>query len=187
MRCHFERTDLGPVIAEDCTVDTAWFHRGKWGPQILGGCAFRHVTLRGNFTGALSIRWWPFTDVTPRHPAPADHPFVSANAAFYRGVDWALDISEAAFSDFELRFSDIPARLIRRDPATQAIVTRNMLLDRRWAKLKLPEPSIAITLETFLRTGIGDTVIVAGKRSRSFEAELATLDLPRSERIAELG
>jgi hypothetical protein len=53
LRCHVDVSDLGPVIAEDCLIDTIWFHRGKWGPQAVSGCALRHVTIMGNITGGL--------------------------------------------------------------------------------------------------------------------------------------
>ena len=44
-----------------------------------------------------------------------------AGQAFYQKIDWALDISRGEFRDLELK--GIPARLVRRDPETQLIVT----------------------------------------------------------------
>jgi hypothetical protein len=185
-RCHFQASDLGPVIAEECDLDTAWFHRGIWGPQKLGGCAFRHVTIRGNITGSLAIQYWPFGEMRASRTRAVDHPFVKANAAYYRDVDWALDISAARFTGFDMWLSDIPAGLVRRDPPTQAVLTRSKLLDDRWAELDLPEPSFGFAIEMFLESGLPDTIMVACKRNRRFEAERATIELLRAEGIAEI-
>jgi len=41
--------------------------------------------------------------------------------AFYDGVDWALDIQEAVFKEFQVE--GIPVNKIRRDPETQVVVS----------------------------------------------------------------
>lgn len=180
-RCHFTACDLGPVVLEDVIVDTTWIHRGKWGPQRLAGCAFRRVTIRGRVTGGIAFapsnEWflaWPKTDV-------AADPFVQANSEYYRNVDWALDISQAEFTGIEMSGCDIPARLIRRDPVTQAIVTRDSLASADW-RGACAESAMWVGIERFMETGLPDSVLVAAKRSRFFEGDLAAL-----QRLREVG
>jgi hypothetical protein len=183
VRCHVTASDLGSVIAEDCTVDTIWFHRGIWGPQQLRGCAFRHVVIRGNVTGNLrfepSFGW---LGAQPRWPA-AEDPMVRANAAYYAEVDWALDISEARFTGIDMQWCDVPARLIRRDPATQAVVTRDSATGRDW-RAACGDSPLSVAIERFLEFGLPDTVLVAERRNRHFERELAALERLRAIGVA---
>ena len=90
-RCHFEASDLASVIAEECTIDTVWFHRGNWGPQSIAGCAFRHVTVKGNITG--SVRFLPSHQWLGASPARAfmDDPLVLANKDYYESRARAYD------------------------------------------------------------------------------------------------
>lgn len=180
--CHFDACDLGPVIAEDCTVVRPTFHRGIWGPQLVGGCALRHVTIRGPVTGSLLVTY--ARRLGPIGAAASD-PFVEANRAFYQDVDWALDISEAAFTNVDMWRSDIPSDLVRRDPETQAIMRRKDLLDARWRTLNLPDPSAALGIERFLDSELPDTIIVASKRGKYFARERETIRVLRAEALAE--
>lgn len=182
-RCHVTASDLGSVTAEDCTIDTIWFHRGMWGPQKLAGCAFRHVVIRGNVTGGL--RFVPSYDWLTAYPQPpaADDPVVRANAAYYDDVDWALDISEACFTGIEMSWCDIPARLIRRDPVTQAIVTRRSAASADW-RAACGDSPFWVAIERFLESGLPDTVLVAPRRSKHFERERAALERLRAVGVA---
>lgn len=173
-RCHVTASDLGPVIAEDCVIDTIWFHRGIWGPQTVAGSAFKHVTIRGRVTGALlfvpSDDWF---HSWPRPTGPSD-PFFQANERYYEGVDWALDISQAEFTGIELYMSGIPARLIRRDPETQVVITRPSALEGGWRE-PLKDHYWRIGVERFLETGFQDTILVACKRGRYFQSEMESI------------
>jgi hypothetical protein len=163
------------MIAEDCVVDTVWFHRGIWGPQLVAGCAFKHVVIRGNVTGGLRFgisREWHRTSPPP---PIADDPFYKANAAYYAEVDWALDISEANFTDVEMSWCDIPARLIRRDPETQVVATRESVTRGDW-RAACGDSPLWVGIERFLNAGLPDTVLVAGRRSKRFEADVAAID-----------
>jgi hypothetical protein len=217
LRCHVTLSELGSLIAEDCLIDTIWFHRGKWGPQEISGCAFKHVTVRGNITGAVCFLpaplWWRWlqrfpsgSEQRPRSaeeddeehflermralelpsgppPGPAN-PFARANARFYAGIDWALDISEARFTGVELYRSDIPARLIRRDPETQAVVHREVLLGSAWREI-LADSSWRFAIHRFLETGFDDTVLVACKRGRYFDEGMAAIRCLRAAGLAD--
>ena len=171
VRCHIIVSTAGPVVAEDCTIETITVHRGIWGPQILPGWAFRHVVLRGNVTGSVALLPGPGWNLGPHGPA-LDDPFVVANDRYYEDVDWALDISEARFTDIVLG-SGIPARLIRRDPATQVVITRVALADGRWRDLVSDAGGMSVGFERFLVSGFADTVVVAGTRGRYVAKQLA--------------
>jgi hypothetical protein len=113
--------------------------------------------------------------------------FQRANAIYYQGVDWALDISEAEFSEVDLE--GIPGHLIRRDPRTQVRVTRAKALEGRWRTVNLSGTYWAILLEEFANDGSAqssDTVVLAApKLARNFRTHLGALDTLRAEGIAE--
>lgn len=171
-RCHFTASDLGPVIVEDAVLDTIWFHRGMWGPQKIVGSAFKRVALRGRIHG--SVRFVPSLDWSlNRALEPAvDDPFVRANQRYYDDVDWALDISAAEFTGIEMSRCDIPARLIRRDPETQVVVTRESAARGDW-RAASERSSQWVAIERFLQTGFDDTVLVAPTRSKYVEADVS--------------
>lgn len=178
-RCHFAASELGAVIAEDCTIDTIWFHRGIWSPQRIEGCAFKHVTIRGNVTGPVAIwppAWWG------NHRSVGDDPIVVANQRYYETVDWALDISEARFTGISMQPCDIPARLIRRDPATQVVTTRDSLANGDWAAACIDSGGWQMAIQDFIASGLPDTVLVASVRGRHFKGELAAI-----ERLRDIG
>jgi hypothetical protein len=171
-RCHFTASEVGPFILEDSMVDTIWFHRGKWGPQQLAGCAFKHVVIRGPVRGGLrfvaSRDWW-------RHhilePATSDATVI-ANERYYAEVDWALDISEAEFTGVEMYRSGIPARLVRRDPDTQVVVTRASVANGDW-RAACEGSSVWVGMERFLSSGFQDAVLIAEKRAKYLAADVA--------------
>src|SRR5918992_623753 len=171
-RCHFTASDIGPIILEDSTIDTIWFHRGIWGPQMFVGCAFKHVVIRGAVHG--SIAFVPSDDWWRDHilePATTD-PTVKANERYYSGVDWALDISHAEFTGVEMYRSGIPARLVRRDAETQVMVTRSSVAMADWRRA-CGDSSQWVAIERFLDSGFADTVLIAPKRSKYLEADVA--------------
>ena len=179
-RCHVTASDLGAVIAEDCTVDTIWFHRGIWGPQAIEGCALRHVTLRGNVTGGLE-----FLAAGLLQPAAERDELLAANRRFYADVDWALDISDARFTSVSFVRSDIPARLIRRDPTTQVVISRRAMLAVDLPRLLGETTIIAMGIDRFLETGFDDTVLVAPTRGPRFAQQSEVIDRLRAEGLVE--
>lgn len=93
----------------------------------------KNVALRGKIGDiAASHLVGASASVAERQPA-----FAEANAAYYANVDWALDISQAVFaSEPDLR--GVPGSLVRRDPETQVLVTRERVLRGSWKDLELP-------------------------------------------------
>ena len=82
------------------------------------GAVFKHVMFRGKIDLLM---------ISPAikggmAPPETQRAFDAANDQYYRGVDWALDISQADFVDCDIQ--RVPANLVRRDPETQVVVTR---------------------------------------------------------------
>jgi len=183
VRCRIKASELPPVIAEDCVIDTVSFHRGTWGPQLLKGWAFRHVSVRGNITGSVALTPGPATLGFRASSDATGDPYVVANRRFYEDVDWALDISEARFTSIEMG-SGIPSALIRRDPETQVVLRRSTLLARPWRN-EVSAPLARIWIENLLASGFDDRVIVAGKRGRGVANELEIIHSLREAGLAE--
>lgn len=121
----------------------------------LWATAFRHVIVRGKVDRVMvsnRVR-------VGRSTAAEDRAFAEANAAFYRSVDWALDIREARFQAVEL--FGIPGRLVHRDPATTALVTRRAIEAGGWRGPRVAGTAIEVGLERLLESGLEDVVLVA--------------------------
>lgn len=171
-RCHFTACEIGPAILEDSTIDTVWFHRGKWGPQRFAGWAFKHVVVQGAISGGVGVLpsqdWWMFHITEPA----IDDQTVKANGKYYSNVDWALDISRAEFSGVEMYRSGIPAALVRRDPETQVVITRASVAQGDW-RAACEESAQWVAIERFIQTGFPDAVLIAEKRSKYLEQDVA--------------
>ena len=153
------------AIFDEVVVDGL---RTSRSPVILSGCAFRHVVLKGQLGGLLVNR---NIDILQQN-ADRNAAFVQANEEFYKSVDWALDISEAKATCIDIRGS-IPARLIRRNPDEQFVLTRKVAASGDWRSI---EGYDATTFQTvvsiFLDSGGTDTVVVANRRSKYYKGEL---------------
>ncbi len=195
--CHVDE-----AIVEDVVVDG--LKTGGSGGRTIGfsvnGAALRHVVFRGRI-GSVGIS--VATRVWHRHnPSLFERLFHrdelsrrareqtidEANARYYDGTDWALDISEAHF--YSVAIHGIPAHLIRRDFASQAVVTRTK------AKQRLPEafeqfPELGNTywpyeLERFLRDDSAqEVVLVAPRRHPTFKVQLDGIKMLRDAGVAE--
>jgi hypothetical protein len=164
------------AICEDVLVDGL-----KTNGQLVMtfGAAFKHVVLRGRIESLLiTNRLFGGFGTTEERQA-----FFDANAQYYRNVDWALDISQAEFKDFEIR--GVPARLVRRDPETEGIVTREKALGGSWRTLSFKSKVTPTCLDLFLERQDPDYVFVAPKRDACFRDYLADLRLLRKAGIVE--
>jgi len=87
-------------------------------------------------------------------------PFDEFRRFFYDKSEWAMDISRAKFRLLEI--TGIPAKLIRRDPTTQMVVTRERALNQEWRSRVSPENKHwPFAIDMFLATGEADCVLVA--------------------------
>jgi len=98
-----------------------------------------------------------------------------ANEEFYRGCDWSLDIRDAECDS--LMITGIPVHLIRRDPATQCVVTRAKAEKGGWKELDLSDCAFGYIIDQMLKGPDSAQVLVAPKRSRHFRASLKAIQL----------
>lgn len=180
VRCSASWSDPGAAIVEDVLID------GLATDRLLQtwGAVFKHVTLAGKIGRVMvSSILCPIKDATPSR----QRAFAEANAAYYADVDWALDISRAEFHECTIR--GIPARLIRRDPETQVVVTRASAVQGRWRNLDLSGTHWATSLDLLLtdntRQNDADVVLVVPKRSSHFRRLLEGIELLRKSGVAE--
>ena len=172
--CEVLGCGLDNPILEDVYVD------GFKTNQLLQtwGAAFQHVTLRGKI-GRVMIS--PI--IAPGQATPEEQQaFNDANQAYYAGVDWALDIKEAECQELEIQ--GIPAKLIRRDPETQVVVTRKSAMRGEWRTLDLTGTWWPVSLKVLLDRGDQDVVLVAPKRNKAFKKLWNGLNLLREAGVA---
>jgi|SRR5690242_1280156 len=115
--CAANGCGIGPAIFEDVEIDGLATND----LLIIWDATFHHVKLAGEI-GKIKINPWAhFADRTKA----TQEPFTQSREALYQSIDWALDIREARFKGFDA--AGIPARLFRRDPESQAVVTRELV------------------------------------------------------------
>jgi hypothetical protein len=153
---------------------------GKRCPFFLWGVMAQRVTLRGRIGGLI---WNP--PGTDREWQPSD--FAPARR-FYDAVDdWALDVSEARFTSVpSLRFGP-PGRLVRHDPETQPLVTRE------GASLALQRLPVAmsvwtVVLDEFVRSPWPDEmVLIPALAARKAQREDDRREMERLRRAGAFG
>jgi hypothetical protein len=145
----------------------------------IWAAAYNRVILRGDIGSImLSPLVMPGT-ATPDQQASFDE----ANRRYYESVEWALDIREARFVGFEVR--GVPARLIRRDPETQIVVTRDKVLRGRWRDIEFEHDLWPFCLNAMIGDGDPEVVLVAGRRNKKFKALKADLEKLRNAGVSE--
>jgi len=176
VNCSQRGCSIDPAIIEDVLVDSLDTHRQ---PVQIWGAVFNRVVLRGNIDRLMISS---VVDVMGDKPQ-VQQAFDEANAEYYRNVEWALDISQGEFKELDIR--GLPARLIRRDPETQIVVTREKAAEGGWRDLPFRERRWATSLNLLLNFDLPDKVLVAPKRHRKFRDYLADLRLLQEAGVAE--
>jgi len=175
--CVRERDPAGfdCAMVEDCLVENLKIEEllQTW------GAVFKHVAFKGRIDRIMLSNNLPPVITTQT----TQRAFEESNAAYYASVDWALDISEAEFEECDIR--GIPARLIRRDPETQVVVIREKAMRGEWRKLDLEKTYWQVGIDTLLKRGDEDVVLVAPKRAKDFKYLLRGLQLLREAGVAE--
>jgi hypothetical protein len=150
--CSAHQCDVGPAILRNIRIDSL----NTSDLLIIWGAVFDRVKISGPI-GKLKIN--QFVHPSQRSKE-VQEPFDRHRVDFYRSVDWALDISEARFKEFDLR--GVPARLIRRDPETQVVVTRDRAAQPGWREaLSATNTLWPFAIDLFLSDGDEDMVLVA--------------------------
>lgn len=178
---------IGAVIAEDVLVE-GLRTTGRV-PLFIRGAAFRHVVLRGHIGGLTITGDARRPSVKGIDDVKLKREIDEANERYYRSVDWALDISEAECEDLDMR-GGIPASLIRRDPRTQIVVTRERALEGRWREVDLsgtwwPETLNMFINDNYLDSGYASKVLVAPRRHPNYVRLLEALERLRDAGVAE--
>jgi hypothetical protein len=164
------------AILQDVHVEGLQIH----GLLQIWGAVFQRVTISGKVGGIMIS---PLLDPKRRN-SEMQKRFEKASSDFYSDVDWALDISKAEFTA-EIDIRGIPARLIRRDLETQAVVTREKAIEGNWRQLDLSGTNWPTAIEFLLKRDDPDVVLVAPKRHRSFGRLLQGIEQLRGAGIAE--
>jgi hypothetical protein len=182
--CSWNRCTLGTAVLEDVTVDSLrsdyQWSNGEGAPLlnrvVLCG-AINEISI-GHRLGAFDARWSPVRQLE----------FDRIRNDFYGRVDWALDISQAAFN--EVRITGIPTRLIRRDPTSQVIMSRRRTSIERWMALIddlqfVPQCNLYTMLGDFARSDADEELLVAGKLAKDFDMQLNAIDELRRVGLVE--
>lgn len=181
VNCEVQAVGIERPILEEVVVDGLRTHAliQTW------AAVFKHVTFRGKVGRIMTSSLIGIDAATGERPARFQKAFDAANAAYYATVDWALDIREGEFQELDLR--GVPAHLVRRDPQTQVVVTREKATEERfWRTLDLSRTYGPTALEMFLyRTTAPAIVLVAPKRARDFTELLAGLQRLRDAGVAD--
>jgi hypothetical protein len=176
INCSQRGCTIHPAIIEDTLVDGFDTH----GQLVqVWGAVFNRVVLRGKIDRLMISS---VVDVMRDKPE-VQEAFDQANDQYYKSIEWAVDISQASFKELDLR--GVPARLIRRDPETQVVVTREKALRGEWRDLPLSDGLWKTTLHLFLQDNSSDIVLVAPKRHRKFRQYLADLKSLQAAGVAE--
>ena len=150
--CRANGCHVGPAILEDVLISDLQTND----LLILWGTSFRRVRLSGRI-GKIKIN----TVVSAVHHSAEDQkPFDEQRIQFYSETDWALDISNAKFKEFDMR--GIPSRLVRRHSESQVVITRDRALDPAWRQRLSPSNELwPFMIDMFLSVGDADCVLVA--------------------------
>ena len=170
--CKTIHSDTGIAIIEDVMVENLTV------VQILQiyGSVYKHVTLKGKI-GDIMLCDFPPLNVFDEEEQEAVR---CENREYYAGIDWALDISQAEFTDCDIR--GVPSDLIRRDPETQMILRREKAERIDWSKLPLKRGRLfQIIADNMFDFGYDDTLLIAAKRARDFTELMHDLKVLKEE------
>lgn len=166
----------GPIWLRDVTIRNL---RTPPDWRILG-LLLERVVLEGAFDSVLinteANRLWPW-------PEGALAALQEEARAAYAGMEWAVDISRV--ESMELTLRNIPADLVRRDPATQAVVRASSLHDKDWRAIDYEGTWFSAPVASVARGDSEDEVLVTPTRSRNAAAFLRVIDRLRDAGIAD--
>lgn len=173
-RCVVQRScSVWTPIIEDSVVDGL----KTPGMLFLRGAVFKHVILKGKVGGLVVA--------PPCVPnGGSEEAFRVANRDYYATVDWALDLTQVE-AQLELALPFVPGHLVRRDPTTQILLTRERVLAADWRKIDLEGTPYEIVLDDLVREGRDSEVLVAPSGHRSFSMHLKAQQRLRDAGVAE--
>ena len=173
--CEVLDVNVYAAIVEDVLISDLRTHN-----KLMTNCAvFKHVKLEGKI-GKVLIS--PLIEVWKQN-TKEQRRFTDANNEYYKKVDWALDISEAHFLDCSIR--GIPSKFIKRDPASQAVVTREKAITGAWKQLDLSKTYWKTVIEFLLDRQDVDVVLVAPKCHPHYSDLIEGIEMLRDAGVAE--
>jgi hypothetical protein len=172
----------------------------------VGPVVISQATISDLITNNLLILWCPYLDHVrisgsvgrmkinaAARPATLGNdkqrPFDEFRKKFYDDVEWALDIRDARFKEFDLE--GIPAHLVLRDPESQIVITRERALQIAtpgWeTKLSASDTHWPFAVNLFLSDGDPEMILVAplGAAKAERDSLLRTLREFRSIGLAD--
>ena len=182
IECRTWSCSLADLMIEDTLIDglatTTAGGGGKRSPLFLWGVRSDRMTLRGRVG---SVIW-----NGPRHWAGSSHhDEIDLYRRHYESVEWALDVTEAEFTSVPTFRFGPPAHLVRRDPMTQPIVTRERVQSADWGTLKRSVGVWEVVINRLLdQPWPDDAVLLPAKAGKHYKAELAGIALLRAAGIA---
>lgn len=181
INCNQRGCSLGTAIIEDSLID-GLVSNGQLFQTF--GAVFNRVVLKGKIDRLMiSNNVLPDLLLNPDYWHEDIDAFRCANAEHYSKVEWALDISGAEFKECDIR--GVPSHLIRRDPETQIVVTREKAALRDWESLPLKDALWRSWLQHFLLREESSVVLVAPKLHKKFRLYLDDLRLLQEAGVAE--
>jgi len=169
--CRVSGGGLRGVHLIDCSV------RGlqvSSAPSIIG-CVLEHVTLAGKINKLIvrpEMRGWD-----------NEAALLAAAAEAYQRIDWALDISELDCPDLSLK--GVPPHLLRLDPATQSVISREDLeRTQAWREVDYTGTHIEFSIGRIVREGWPTVVLAAPRTGPKVEAYMRVLGELRSIGVA---
>ena len=150
-----EKTTLKSATASFCAFEDVVIDGLKTsGVEFVRSCVFKHVTLKGRIEKLV---------LANEHGD--DGAWMSD---YYADVDWALDITEAVVKELDIR--NVPASLVRRDVATQAVIRRENLPSdyTKPKKLRLAD----VCIDYMLDWDREDCILIAPKGNKKLFPEV---------------
>ena len=196
-QCQFDGGALVQFDDPSCglVVRNVLLHKCRGGPVELHGVRFENVTVDGiTNRGGLQLRSCVFDRVTLRGkigpimtmeahtsvPVELRAAFREQAVKLYDDIEWALDITEAEFSEVDLSF--VPGNLVRRNPETQFLIHAEAA---RSAELESLPTYASILAERAALSPYDATVAAVPTRSKNADEYRAELQILRDRGIAE--
>lgn|SRR5690554_1319486 len=170
--CSSVSSNLGNLVVKNCTFENLKTN----GMVQIVGAVYERVKLIGKFNKMMLINEYN----TPNKNVKDQ--YTLANKAFYKQIDWAIDISKADFVELNLR--GIPSDLVIRNEEFQAII-RKKNIPSDWKKLKFSSPVTKVVLDNIFYFNFDDYIFMACRRHPNFKGILNDIELLRKNGIAD--
>ncbi|MCX4612619.1 MULTISPECIES: hypothetical protein [Streptomyces] len=163
---------LEGALLEDVLID------GMTAPEDdhmrVFGCVYRRVVLRGHFANITLLPTLGVWAVASGLKALYQRANGEQWVELICDGDWALDISGLTGSlDFR---SAVPARLVRRDPETQIVMTAEQAARADWRSVPgLQRSLLGVHINLLQGSGYRDTILIADKSAPDRARQVAML------------